>query len=108
MKLGGGLIEWLHDYGAILFGLAVGAVAHIGRKLTERETLSFREVVGFVMQLGVIGLVASVSTKAMNITDTDMRALVTAILAISAQEVMTYLKRNGWVGPVKSTIPPKD
>ena len=98
-------VEWLHDYGAIGFGLFLGAVAHIGRKLTEKESLTPREVVGYVMQLGVVGLIASVSTKQMGIVDGDMRALVTAILAISAQEVLQYLKKSGWIYPVNSALP---
>lgn len=98
-------IEWLYQHEAILFGLALGAVAHVGRKLSEGEKLTCRSIVGYFMQLGVVGLIASVSTKQMGIVDGDMRALVTAILAISAQEVLQYLKKSGWIYPVNSALP---
>jgi|GEM_PF-6207963 hypothetical protein len=44
----------------------------------------------------MIGLVAVVATKMLGLTDADMRALATAILAISTQEVVRYLKARGW------------
>lgn len=86
----------LQEWGAILFGLAVGALAHFGRKLMVGIRPSAPQVFGYLMQLGVIGLVASVSTRLLSITNQDMRALATAILAISAQEVLQALKRQGW------------
>lgn len=91
--------EAFREYMAIAFGLLVGTMAHFGRKLADDEALSLRGVLAFLLQLGVIGLVASVSTRALNITDGDTRALATAVLAISAQEVVRYLKANGW-GPL--------
>jgi hypothetical protein len=101
----GGAIEWINDYGAILFGLMLGAVAHFGRKLTTSEPIVWREALGFLMQLGVIGLLASVATREMGITDDDTRALTTAIMALSAQEVLQYLKRNGWAPTIDSVLP---
>ena len=91
------VLAWFRSYFAIIFGLAIGAVAHFGKRIAEEDAIGWRQVVGFVMQLGLIGLVASVSTKQLGITDDDMRALVTAILAISANEVIQWLKRNGWL-----------
>ncbi|UAB76944.1 hypothetical protein INR77_08795 [Erythrobacter sp. SCSIO 43205] len=88
---------WFRGYFAIIFGLAIGAVAHFGKRIADEDTIGWRQVIGFTMQLGLIGLVASVSTKQIGITDNDMRALVTAILAISANEVIQWLKRNGWL-----------
>lgn len=99
------LAALLADYGAILFGLAVGTVAHFGRMLMVGDAPSLRQVAGFLMHLGIIGLVASVSTRLMGITDDDMRALATAILAISAQEVVQYLKRNGWGAMTRTAVP---
>lgn len=95
----------LHDYGAIIFGLAIGAIAHVGRKLTEGEQITAMQLIGYMMQLGVIGLIASVSTRELEITDSDMRALVTAVLAISAQEVMQAIKRKGWRAILTATEP---
>lgn len=90
-------LEAVREEAAILFGLVVGAVAHFGKRLADDQRLGWRQVVGYVMQLGLIGLVAMVSTSQIGITDNDMRALVTAILAISANEVVQWLKRNGWL-----------
>lgn len=87
----------LREYIAVLFGLVIGAVAHFGKRLADNESLSWRHVIGYTMQLGLIGLVAAVSTKQLGLDDNDVRALATAILAISANEVIQWLKRNGWL-----------
>lgn len=84
------------EYMAIGFGLVIGAIAHFGSRIANEDAIGWRQVVGFAMQLGLIGLVAVVSTKQLGMTDDDMRALATAILAISANEVVQWLKRNGW------------
>lgn len=99
------IILVLQQYGAILFGLLVGTVAHFGRFLMAGDMPSIREIAGFVMHLGIIGLVASVSTRMLGIVDDDMRALATAILAISAQEVVQYLRRNGWGRLAGAAVP---
>ena len=104
----GGFFAFLHHYGAILFGLVIGTVAHFGRKLSEGEGITFAQAAGFLMQLGVIGLVASVATREMGIADDDMRALMTAILAISTQEVLQFVKRNGWGTITRSAMPGDD
>lgn len=85
------------EYMAIGFGLVIGAIAHFGTRIANDDRIGWRQVIGFAMQLGLIGLVAVVSTKQFGITDDDMRALATAILAISANEVVQWLKRNGWL-----------
>jgi len=99
------LAGFLQDYGAILFGLLVGTIAHFGRFLMAGDAPTLRQVAGFLMHLGMIGLVAAVSTRMMGIADNDMRALATAILAISAQEVVQWLKRNGWQHLTQSAAP---
>lgn len=90
------LMRALSEYGAILFGLAMGTIAHFGRLMLAGEVPTKLQIFGFLMQLGLIGLLASVTTRQLGIDSEDMRALATAILAISAQEVIQYLKRNGW------------
>lgn len=89
------------DYGAIAFGLIVGTLAHFGRLISDGEMPTLGQALGFIMQLGFVGIVAVVSTRMLHITDSDMRALATAILAISAQEVIRYIKANGWVAFVR-------
>lgn len=99
--------EAIGQYGSVAFGLAVGALAHFGRRLADGEVPTWRQTIGYLMQLGFIGTIAVVSTRMLNITDADMRALATAILAISAQEVIRYMKTNGW-GPFVRSVSPED
>lgn len=99
------LVALLEHYGAIIFGLVIGTVAHFGRLLTDGDGIKMRAALGFMMQLGIIGLVASVATREMNIVDDDMRALMTAILAISTQEVIQFLKRQGWIPVARAAVP---
>lgn len=95
------------EYGAVIFGLVIGTLAHFGRLLADGNMPSWGQAIGYLMQLGFIGIVAVVSTRVLNITDSDMRALATAILAISAQEVIRYMKANGW-GPFVKAVAPED
>tara|TARA_Y100001933_G_scaffold256582_1_gene301427 strand:+ start:966 stop:1373 length:408 start_codon:yes stop_codon:yes gene_type:complete len=90
------LLAHLHEYGAVIFGLVVGTVAHFGRLLSDGQMPTWTQALGYFMQLGMIGLVAVVATKMLGLTDADTRALATAILAISTQEVVRYLKARGW------------
>lgn len=99
------LPAFLNHYGAIIFGLVIGTVAHFGRKLTEGERITLPQTLGFLMQLGIVGLVASVATRELHVVDQDMRALATAVLAISTQEVLQFLKRNGWGAIVRAADP---
>ena len=92
------MLEAIAEYSAVIFGLVVGTLAHFGRLLADGDAPTWAQALGYLMQLGFIGIVAVVSTRMLNITDGDMRALATAILAISAQEVIRYMKANGW-GP---------
>ena len=88
----------------IAVGLFLGTLAHFGRRLASDEPRpKIWQVIGYLMQLGLIGLVAMVSTRALDITSGDARALATAVLAISAQEVITYLKRTGWKAMLRAT-----
>lgn len=84
------------DYFSILLGLFFGTLAHFGRLLSGGEVPTFKQSLGFIMQLGLVGIVAAVATRKLGINDNDMRALTTALLAISAQEVIQFLKNNGW------------
>ncbi len=95
----------LQEYGAVIFGLVVGTVAHFGRLLSDGQMPTWAQAVGYLMQLGLIGLVAVVATKMLGLTDADTRALATAILAISAQEVVRYLKARGWMHFVRYASP---
>jgi len=90
------MLELFGGYGAIIAGLIIGSVAHFGRMLAEGRMPSLLQTIGYLMQLGLIGLVASVATRYLGIVDSDARALTTAIFAISAQEVIHFLKKRSW------------
>lgn len=84
------------EYSAILTGLAIGALAHFGRLYTEGKMPSFLQTIGYLMQLGLVGLASLVITKKLGITDQDIRALTTAIFAMSTNEVVQFIKRRSW------------
>ena len=101
------ILETLSEYAAVIFGLVIGTLAHFGRLLADGDLPTWGQAIGYIMQLGFIGIVAVVATRTLNITDGDMRALATAILAISAQEVIRYMRSNGW-GPFVRAVSPED
>lgn len=94
----------LGDYVSILIGLFFGTLAHFGRLLSGGRMPTKWQSVGFMMQLGLVGIVAAVATRKLGINDDDMRALTTALLAISAQEVIQFLKNNGWKAFVRAAL----
>lgn len=98
----------LQEYASIFFGLIIGTLAHFGRIISGGELPTLRSVIGFLMQLAFIGAVAAVLTRKMGITDEDMRAVATAIMAISAQEVIQYFKRVGWRPLAQAVVPSAD
>ncbi len=57
---------------------------------------TFLQAIGYLMQLGLVGLASLVLTKKLGITDQDIRALTTAILAMSTNEVVQFVKRRSW------------
>jgi len=101
-------VNAFENYISIGVGLLIGALAHFGFHLSSGTMPSGKAVLGFLMQLALIGLLAVVANKQLTITDSDMRALTTAVLAISAQEVIRYIKKNGWQRVVYTTLPPVD
>lgn len=86
--------DFVGDYFAIGIGLVIGSAAHLGKLLSEGKVPSWLQLIGYFMQLGLVGLVASVITKKVGMSDPDFRALSAAILALSAHEVIQFLKRK--------------
>lgn len=102
-------LDALREYFAIGIGLLLGATAHFGSRIAGGDEIGWRGFLGYTMQLGMVGLVASVATRVANITDNDMRATCAAILAVSANEVIQWLKRNGWLRFLDNIAPaPRD
>lgn len=92
------MFDWstfLEKYFPILFGLFVGAMSHLGRSIGDGEMPSAKEMIGYVMQLGLMGLLALVTTKLLGIEEPDIMALVTAIFAISTRDIFQVLKKHG-------------
>lgn len=96
--------DWFSKYGAIIIGLVVGALAHLGRLIGDEKMPTIKQFLGYMMQLGLIGLIAVYVTKTLSIDDNDTRALVTALFAISAQEVVQAAKKHGWKGLLKAVL----
>lgn len=88
--------EFLSDYSAILGGLLVGALAHFGKLVAEGRMPTVLQAIGYLMQLALVGLVAAVLTKKFGLVDADVRALTTAVLALSTNEVVQFLKKRDW------------
>lgn len=102
--------EFLLEHGSILLGLIVGTLAHFGRMLSANTMPTFRESCGFLLQLALVGLLSAVVTKQLGINEDDYRALVSAILAVSTNEVLGYLRENGWIAFTRTVTrdTPKD
>ena len=96
-------IDLLQEYAAIIVGLLIGSLTHFGRLIAEGRMPTITQAIGFLMQLGMVGLMASVITKHLGITDSDLRSLTTAILAISTQEVVQFMKKKAW-RPIADTL----
>ena len=88
--------DLMNDYGAIAVGLVIGSLAHFGRLFQEGRVPTPVQAIGYLMQLGVIGLIAVALTKNLGIVDADYRAMSTAMLALSTQEVVQFIKKRSW------------
>ena len=84
----------LWDYMAIGVGLMIGSAAHLGKLLIEGRIPSWLQVIGYSLQLGLVGLVCAVVSREVGIHDPDIRALSAAILALSANEVVQFIKKK--------------
>ena len=89
-----GMKEFFGDYLAIGVGLMIGSAAHLGKLMTEGKVPSWLQIIGYLLQLGLVGLVCAVISKKVGIHDADMRALSAAILALSANETVQFIKKK--------------
>ena len=103
MKLGTGIIEIITTYMPIIIGTVLGTFAHFGRLFSRGEIPTGLQALGFFFQLGFIGLLAVWATRNMGIIDRDSMAMVAAIFALSAHEVVQFAKRRGWRVILKDT-----
>lgn len=103
-----GILHFIDEYSPIIFGIVIGSVAHYGQKLVDGEVITLPATIGFVMQLGMIGLVAQVATTELGIVNSDLRAFSAAVLALSAKEVIQAAKKRGWIGTFNASLPGDD
>lgn len=90
------LMQWLVDYAAIILGLAIGAIAHFGNLIEDGRWPGVWKALGYLMQLALVGLFSAVVVEQMGIISELMKTTTAAVMAVSAQEVVQFLKRNGW------------
>ena len=102
------LAQFIAQFGPIIFGLLVGTTAFFGGKVAEREPITRSDVVGHLMQLGMISLLAIIIINLLGIEDVNMIAFVAAIMALATADVVKFLKRNGWKNFVTIAVQTKD
>lgn len=83
-------------HGAVLSGLAIGTSAKFGRMLTIGEPITFRQIAGHLMMMGMAGLVATYATDLAGITNPNARTFAAAVIAIAASDVIQYLATRAW------------
>lgn len=88
--------NFLAEFGAVIFGLIVGAVAHFGRLFMEHTPPTGLQALGYVMQLGMVGLAAAASVTYLDIQDPLIHAMTAAMFALTAQEVVNWFKKKGF------------
>lgn len=76
----------------IVIGVAVGALAHFGRMISESGCPAPKTVIGFVMQLGLVALVAAVIAERMQFESDLIKCLTAAVLTIATNEVVNWLR----------------
>ncbi len=93
-----------------MFGVAVGAMAHFGRIISENGWPTSREVVGFVMQLGFVALVAALLTEQMQVSSELMRSVTASILTVAANETLRWAqgKARWLLGNMTTPTPPSE
>jgi len=76
----------------IIIGVVAGMVARVGRMIQEEGWPSFRALLGFIMQLGVIMLAAAVVVEVMGVVSPIRAALVASVLTMASNETIALLR----------------
>lgn len=76
----------------IVIGVLAGMAARIGRMIQEDGWPSMRSLFGFVMQLGVIMLVAAAAVDVSGIISPIRAALLASILTMASNETIAALR----------------
>ncbi len=76
----------------IVVGVVAGMAARIGRMIQEEGWPSCRSLLGFMLQLGVIMLVAAVAVDVTGVTSPIRAALVASVLTMASNETIAMLR----------------
>lgn len=87
--------EFFANFGPIVFGVLVGALAHFGQLISRGQLPSPSRVFGFIMQLGLIALVAAAFTEEAGIKSDLLRSLTASVLTVAANEVVNWCRARG-------------
>lgn len=89
------IADFFNNFGPIMFGVIVGAFAHFGQLLARGEFPPASRVIGFIMQLGLIALLAAAITQELGVKDDLLRTLTASVLTVAANEVVNWLRARG-------------
>lgn len=89
-------MNWFTQNIEVIIGAALGTLAHFGNQLIEGESPRLIYVVGYLMQLGLIIVIATTITEAMEIQNDTYKVGVGGTLALAAQEIIKFTKERGW------------
>lgn len=89
-------MRWFDENLPVMIGTILGTMAHFGNLLLSGKMPSLLHVLGFLMQLGMIVAVAVVVTDFMGLASDSHKMVASGVLAVSAQEIINYIKENGW------------
>ena len=90
--MGAMMKDFLAGYGAIIIGVIIGAMAHFGRIITDHGWPGLRQVIGFVMQLGLVALIAALLTQQLGVDDDLMRSATASVLTVATNEVLRWAR----------------
>lgn len=79
---------------AVASGVAVGALAHFGQIVSRDGLPPLRVVAGYLMQTGLIVLVAAAITDRAGVESTLTAGLIGAVSALAQNEVINMLRRR--------------
>lgn len=90
------MMGWFNENWPVIVGTVLGTFAHFGNILLTGKMPSWFQVVGFVLQLGLVIVAAVVVTDLLGLKQESHKMLASGSLAVSAHEIVNFIKRYGW------------